>query len=211
MIIGLGASFSIFLVFVGVLFLCNSFLCRFLECWLSAGSFTDLFVMFKRDCWLMLEARKGGCPGKKILAIHKEHNQERGEVDSISTFQSYSHLKDGWWLSLWEFPSAQVGWHWGTSYGFLFLWRPSFLSPTLPKIPCVLCNVRLWALHLFQSGAGWRLSENNYAKLLSGSITKYILSIVRDWWLPMGWFSIWAGYSLVSPSFSTPYFCLYFL
>ena len=28
------------------------------------------------------------------------------------------------------------------------------------------------SLHLFQSGAGWRLSEDSYAKLLSASITK---------------------------------------
>ena len=69
----------------------------------------------------------------------------------------------------------------GLLMGFFFFGGPHFFPPTLPKIPCVLCNVRLWALHLFQSGAGWRLSENNYAKLLSGSITKYILSIVRDW------------------------------
>ena len=72
MIIGPGTSFSVCLVFVGVLFLCYSFLCIFLECWLSAGSFTDLLVMFKRDYWLMLEARRGGRQGMKILAIHKE-------------------------------------------------------------------------------------------------------------------------------------------
>ena len=72
MIIVLGTSFSVCLVSVVVLFLYNCFLCKFLECWLSAGSFTDLLVMFKRDCWLMLEARRGGGQGKKILAIHKE-------------------------------------------------------------------------------------------------------------------------------------------
>ena len=48
--------------------------------------------------------------------------------------------------------------------------------------------------------------EDNYAKLLSGSMTKYIVNNVRDWCLPMGCVSSWAGCSLAIPSFSAPSF-----
>ena len=56
---------------------------------------------------------------------------------------------------------------------FLFLCRPSILSPNSSKRfpePCPM--IGCGSLHLFQSGAGWRLSEDSYAKLLSASITK---------------------------------------
>ena len=59
-ILELGTSFSVCLVCVGILFMCYSFLPRFSECWLSVASFTDPFLMFKRDCWSMLKAKRGG-------------------------------------------------------------------------------------------------------------------------------------------------------
>ena len=58
-IIGLGISFSVCFVCVGVLFLCYSFLSTFSECWLSVASSTDLFVKFKREYWLK-SRREGG-------------------------------------------------------------------------------------------------------------------------------------------------------
>ena len=71
-IIGVDTGFSVCLVCVGVLFLCYSFLSRFSECWLSVASFTDPFLMLKRDCWSMLKARRGDGQDKKILAMHNE-------------------------------------------------------------------------------------------------------------------------------------------
>ena len=116
-----------------------------------------------------------------------------------------------WWLSLWESPSVQVNWPWGSSYrlpvplGVLNPFHKS--SKRSPRLcPILGCGF----LHLFQSGPGWILSEDNYAKLLSGSITKYTLSNVRDWILPVGWVSSWAEYSLSNPPFSAPSMCLHF-
>ena len=77
-------------------------------------------------------------------------------------------------------------------------------SPKRLAEPCPVLGCR--CLHLFLTGAGWTFSEDNYAKILSGSITKYILSKIRDWCLPMGWTSIWAGYCLAIPSFWVPSF-----
>jgi hypothetical protein len=34
---------------------------------------------------------------------------------------------------------------------------------------------------------------------------KSIMNRVRDWWLPMGWVSSWAGYWLVIPLVSSPF------
>ena len=59
----------------------------------------------------------------------------------------------------------------GLLIDFLFLQRPSILSPTLLKEPCPMLGCG--ALHIFQSDAGWRRSEDNDAKLLSASITNY--------------------------------------
>ena len=50
----------------------NSFLYRFLGCWLGVASFTDVFAMLKRDCWLMLKARRGHGQEEIIFSIHKE-------------------------------------------------------------------------------------------------------------------------------------------
>ena len=56
----------------------------------------------------------------------------------------------------------------------LFVQRPSIISTTIPSppTPWVGPMIGCGCLHLFQSGAGWTLSEGNYAKLLSESITK---------------------------------------
>ena len=77
----------------------------------------------------------------------------------------------GWWVTLWESPSVQVSWLAGSSNRLpvpLQALNP-FSSKRLPETcPMIGCG----SLHLFQSGAGWRLSEDSYAKLLSASITK---------------------------------------
>ena len=49
----------------------NSFLYRFLGCWLSVASFIGVFVMFKRDSWLMLKAMRGRGQEEIIFSIHK--------------------------------------------------------------------------------------------------------------------------------------------
>ena len=114
----------------------------------------------------------------------------------------------GGWLSLWKYPSVWVSWHWGSFYGLPI---PLETLNSLPKRHPGLCPMLGYGcLHLILSGAGWTLSEDKYAKVLSGSIRKYFLSNVRDWWLSMGWVSIWAG-CLAIPSFSAPSFCLHFL
>ena len=77
----------------------------------------------------------------------------------------------GWWVTLWESPSVQVSWLAGSSNRLpvpLQALNP-FSSKRLPET-CPM--IGSGSLHLFQSGAGWRLSEDSYAKLLSASITK---------------------------------------
>jgi hypothetical protein len=51
-------------------------------------------------------------------------------------------------------------------------------------------------LHLFPLVSGWSLSEDSYAKILSASITESHINSVRDWFLLMGWVSIWASHRL---------------
>jgi hypothetical protein len=75
-----------------------------------------------------------------------------------------------WWFSLWEPPRVQVKLFWSSCglpipSGFL---GPSPNSSTrLPKLSltfgCRFCG----SLHLFQSAAGWSLSKDSYARLLS--------------------------------------------
>ena len=85
------------------------------------------------------------------------------------------------------------------------------IFPNSSKSLTDLCQVLgCRCLHLFYTGAGWLLSEDNYAKLLFGSIRKYFLSNVRDWCLAMGWVSVLAGYSFAIYSFSVPSFHLHF-
>jgi hypothetical protein len=51
---------------------------------------------------------------------------------------------------------------------------PSILLPTLLQdSPSTHLMFGYGSLHLFQSAAGWRSSEGNYASLLSASITEY--------------------------------------
>ena len=61
-IIGLVNGFSVCLVYVGVLFLCYSFLSRFSESVVSVLPLllTCLVGMFKTECLLKLKARRGG-------------------------------------------------------------------------------------------------------------------------------------------------------
>ena len=99
----------------------------------------------------------------------------------------------------------------GSSYGLPVPGEALKPFPNSSKRSPVLCPMlSCGSVHLFHSGSGWTLSGDNYTKLLSGSIRKYILSNVRNWCLPMGWVSSWAGQSLVITSFSAQSFHLHF-
>ena len=103
----------------------------------------------------------------------------------------------------------------GLLMDILFLQRKDLNPfPTSSKRRPVLYSILFCgSLHLFQSGAGWRLSEDNCDKLLSGSITTtmYIFSIVRDWCSPMGWVSSRAACILANPWIPAPSLYLHVL
>ena len=89
----------------------------------------------------------------------------------------------------------------GVSIPFRAFNPSSYFSIRVPKLrPLFVCG----CLHLSESGARWNLSEACHAGLLSTWIQN-IINSVRDWYLSMGWVSIWAGYWLVIPSVSASY------
>jgi hypothetical protein len=97
-------------------------------------------------------------------------------------------------------PKVQVSWLCSSSCGVLFFFGAcnpsSYSSLRLPKLhPMFGCR----CLYLSESAEVWSLSEDNM--LLFASIKEFINS-VRNWCLPMEWFSSWAGYWLVISSVS---------
>jgi hypothetical protein len=83
-------------------------------------------------------------------------------------------MLSGWWFSLWEYPRVQVSWFCWSSCGDPIPLR--FLNPS-PNSSIRFPEVHLMfdyeSLHLFQSIAGWSLSEDSYARVLYASITQY--------------------------------------
>jgi hypothetical protein len=78
------------------------------------------------------------------------------------------------WLSLWKPLKVQVTWHCWLSCGVPIPFRAFNLSPNSSKRDPALHPVfDRGYLHLFQSAAKWRVSEDSHARLLSASITAH--------------------------------------
>ena len=88
--------------------------------------------------------------------------------------RSSSCMLFGWWFIIWEPTVVQASWLFWSSCRVtipsisltLFFNSSKSLSELSLKFGCGY-------LHLFQSAAGWSLTEDSYARLPSASITEY--------------------------------------
>ena len=98
-------------------------------------------------------------------ALGVPHKDWAAQLLHVCTgFRSVLCMLSGWQFSLCGPLMAQVSWFWRFSCGVLDL-SGSF-NPSFPSSSC-------GSLHQFPSVAGWNLSDETYARLLSASISEY--------------------------------------